>query len=454
MSEEIEMNDNSFERFMAGADENPIIPSGLYMRVHWVQQLWLYTEYLANRSPENLEKVFSLFGEQDSLASLHVDQTAPIPFSGEWFSRVALGNNVRIDAGAILMAHGRISLADNSLIGQKAMLITVGHPIHPTQRHLQTRGPISIGKNVIVGADAVVVNSGRSDPTFIGEGSVILPGAIITKNIPPYSVVSGVNKILLQGEHYFAATRADKQPLLANRLSQEGLRQLPSDINPETDLSISFDRPATESMQIYQGSSPEERYSFFKGSDRFDLDTCVIHAPVYVEGEMPLIKNGMILNRGCHIETGEKGTLAFAKGTLLAPKATLSVGAQGTLSFEEVTWVGAGAEIVVQPEKSITVGYGSVLAAGARIVENIPPMSLVVGEGKIARQIDDRDISSVPPQWMDIPLYRQYHVVNMKTAQDMGPKGRQEFINRVREEIKDTRTPKEAKHNGPAAALR
>ena len=38
----------------------------------------------------------------------------------------------------------------------------------------------------------------------IGEGAIIAAGAIITKDVPPYSIVGGVNKVLKlrNVEHY------------------------------------------------------------------------------------------------------------------------------------------------------------------------------------------------------------------------------------------------------------
>jgi len=48
-------------------------------------------------------------------------------------------------------------------------------------------GPIVIGKNVWIGANATVVPS-----VTIGDGSVIAAGAVVTKDVPANVIVGGV----------------------------------------------------------------------------------------------------------------------------------------------------------------------------------------------------------------------------------------------------------------------
>ena len=57
-----------------------------------------------------------------------------------------------------------------------------------------TRKRISIGNNVWLGARVTVLAG-----VEIGEGSIISPGAVVTKNIPPYVIAAGVSaKIIPQ----------------------------------------------------------------------------------------------------------------------------------------------------------------------------------------------------------------------------------------------------------------
>ena len=57
----------------------------------------------------------------------------------------------------------------------------------PSERELDIKGPVVIGDNVWIG-DKVSILSGVT----IGEGSIIGCNAVVTHDIPPYSVVGGV----------------------------------------------------------------------------------------------------------------------------------------------------------------------------------------------------------------------------------------------------------------------
>lgn len=59
--------------------------------------------------------------------------------------------------------------------------------LQPGKRDLYIKGPVIIGNNVWIG-DKVSILSGVT----IGDGTIIGCNAVVTKDIPPYSVVAGV----------------------------------------------------------------------------------------------------------------------------------------------------------------------------------------------------------------------------------------------------------------------
>ncbi|UXS01276.1 sugar O-acetyltransferase [Agrobacterium tumefaciens] len=60
------------------------------------------------------------------------------------------------------------------------------------------------------------------------------------------------------------------------------------------------------------------------------------------------------------------------------------------VTIEDDVWIGAGAQIL----PGVTVGRGSVVAAGAIVIRDVPPMSLVGGNpARVIRQITDADIA-------------------------------------------------------------
>jgi len=47
--------------------------------------------------------------------------------------------------------------------------------------------PVVIEDNVMVGANAVILESVR-----VGEGAVVAAGAVVTQDVPPHTVVAGI----------------------------------------------------------------------------------------------------------------------------------------------------------------------------------------------------------------------------------------------------------------------
>ena len=59
--------------------------------------------------------------------------------------------------------------------------------IMPKDRQLISKGPITIGKNVWIGEMAIILGG-----VTIGEGAIIGAHAVVTKDVPAYSVVAGI----------------------------------------------------------------------------------------------------------------------------------------------------------------------------------------------------------------------------------------------------------------------
>ena len=104
-------------------------------------------------------------------------------------ARVEIGDNVGI-SGCTISAGKSIIIGNNVLIGSGAV-ITDGdaHPIDPIERRNGGRGerkPVVIGDDVFIGARAIILKG-----VTVGVGSVIGAGAVVAKDVPPYSVAVG-----------------------------------------------------------------------------------------------------------------------------------------------------------------------------------------------------------------------------------------------------------------------
>ncbi|MBU0904279.1 MAG: 2,3,4,5-tetrahydropyridine-2,6-dicarboxylate N-acetyltransferase, partial [Firmicutes bacterium] len=87
-----------------------------------------------------------------------------------------IGDGTMIDMGAIL--GGRATVGKNCHIGAGAVLAGVIEP--------PSAMPVIVEDDVLVGANAVVLEGVK-----IGKGAVVAAGAIVTKDVPPYTVVAG-----------------------------------------------------------------------------------------------------------------------------------------------------------------------------------------------------------------------------------------------------------------------
>lgn len=98
-----------------------------------------------------------------------------------------IGRNVRINNGAALSAHCRITIGDNCRIAPHATLLD--SDFHGVEDRDATRkaAPIVLEDGVWIASRAMVLKGVR-----IGRGAVVAAGAVVTKDVPAYSLVAGV----------------------------------------------------------------------------------------------------------------------------------------------------------------------------------------------------------------------------------------------------------------------
>ena len=84
------------------------------------------------------------------------------------------------------MDRGGITIGDDTFIAPHVQLITENHGLSPEKRRYITSLPIVIGKNVWIGAGAIVLPG-----VTIGDNAVIGAGSVVTKNVAAKTVVAG-----------------------------------------------------------------------------------------------------------------------------------------------------------------------------------------------------------------------------------------------------------------------
>ena len=133
----------------------------------------------------------------------HVSVYAGCSFAVGVNGRCTVGDFTLLN-GALIMAEEKIDIGSHCLISWNVGIADSDfHPIEPAQRLIDAQalapffenrpprpklktGPVKIADNVWVGMNAVILKG-----VTIGENSVVAAGAVVTKSVPPNTVVAG-----------------------------------------------------------------------------------------------------------------------------------------------------------------------------------------------------------------------------------------------------------------------
>ena len=100
---------------------------------------------------------------------------------------IRVGRDVFINQSCTFYDLGGLDIGDEVMIGPNVSLITSGHPIEPSRRRdFVTAKPIVIERNVWIAAGATIIGG-----VTVGENSVVAAGSVVTKDVPPNTLVGG-----------------------------------------------------------------------------------------------------------------------------------------------------------------------------------------------------------------------------------------------------------------------
>ena len=109
------------------------------------------------------------------------------PFHTAGGDEIRVGRNVFINQNCTFYDFGGLDIGDDVLIGPNVSIITTGHPLEPSRRRAATIGkPIVIERNVWIAAGATIIGG-----VTVGENSVVAAGSVVTKHVPPTTLVGG-----------------------------------------------------------------------------------------------------------------------------------------------------------------------------------------------------------------------------------------------------------------------
>ncbi|MBQ7705460.1 MAG: sugar O-acetyltransferase [Selenomonadaceae bacterium] len=134
-------------------------------------------------TPEEIVKLMS------KLTGKTVDESFRMypPFYADFGKNINFGKNVFLNSGCKFQDQGGITIGDNSLIGHNVVLATINHSLNPADNRKISYAPIKIGNNVWIGSNATILQG-----VTIGDWAVVAAGAVVTKNVEPYTIVGGI----------------------------------------------------------------------------------------------------------------------------------------------------------------------------------------------------------------------------------------------------------------------
>ena len=151
-----------------------------------VKRAMAITAALNRLTFNDADEIRALFSE---LIGKKVDESFLLipPFYTAGGNEIRVGNNVFVNQNCTFYDLGGLDIADDVMIGPNVSIITAGHPLAPSQRRAATIGtPIVIERNVWIAAGATIIGG-----VTVGEDSVVAAGSVVTKDVPPNTLVGG-----------------------------------------------------------------------------------------------------------------------------------------------------------------------------------------------------------------------------------------------------------------------
>ena len=112
--------------------------------------------------------------------------------------KLKMGSLVAVSENVVVYNIDEITIGESATISRDVFLCGASHDITSPIMEL-VHAPITIGPQAWIGARAIVLPG-----VTVGEGAVVAAGAVVTKDVPPWTVVAGnpareVKKRVLNG---------------------------------------------------------------------------------------------------------------------------------------------------------------------------------------------------------------------------------------------------------------
>lgn len=325
------------------------------------------------------------------------------PFYMEFANHLEMGVNSFINYDCIMLNNAMVKLGDNVLVGPKVSFYTVMHPIDAKQREqwLVYAKPIIVEDNVWIGGSATILGG-----VTIGKNAIVGAGAVVTKDVEPNTIVVGnparvLRKITAEDSKKFQEELAKQKDINKSEFNKMiagqwynamdySMLKLRQENNKKTEA---YSRITINTLSYKDRMAKAIVKEFGENANIIPPFTCDYGCNVKVGDNTVINHSGVFLdtneiNIGKHALIGPKSGLYGAIHPFDVEARNEGIEKAKTINIGDGAWLGG--KVTVVP--GVSIGKHSVIGAGSVVTKDIPDDVVAVGNPcRVIRKITEDD---------------------------------------------------------------
>lgn len=325
------------------------------------------------------------------------------PFYMEFANHLEMGVNSFINYDCIMLNNAMVKLGDNVLVGPKVSFYTAMHPIDAKQREqwLVYAKPITVEDNVWIGGSATILGG-----VTIGKNAIVGAGAVVTKDVEPNTIVVGnparvLRKITAEDSKKFQEELVKQKDINKSEFNKMmagqwynamdySMLKMRQENNKKTEA---YSRITINTLSYKDRMAKAIVKEFGENANIIPPFTCDYGRNVKVGDNTVINHSGVFLdtneiNIGKHALIGPKSGLYGAIHPFDVEARNEGIEKAKTINIDDGAWLGG--KVTVVP--GVSIGKHSVIGAGSVVTKDIPDDVVAVGNPcRVIRKITEDD---------------------------------------------------------------
>lgn len=325
------------------------------------------------------------------------------PFYMEFANHLEMGVNSFINYDCIMLNNAMVKLGDNVLVGPKVSFYTAIHPIDAKQREqwLVYAKPITVKDNVWIGGSATILGG-----VTIGKNAIVGAGAVVTKDVEPNTIVVGnparvLRKITAEDSKKYQEELAKQKDINKSEFNKMmagqwynamdySMLKMRQENNKKTEA---YSRITINTLSYKDRMAKAIVKEFGENANIIPPFTCDYGCNVKVGDNTVINHSGVFLdtneiNIGKHALIGPKSGLYGAIHPFDVEARNEGIEKAKTINIGDGAWLGG--KVTVVP--GVSIGKHSVIGAGSVVTKDIPDDVVAVGNPcRVIRKITEDD---------------------------------------------------------------